>query len=104
MEEAVAVVASRLRFEEKLLLDALEGYDVLFLATPHGTSMKLLPELLGRAPLVIDLSADFRIRDLATFERYYGPHAAADLVDRFVPGIPELYRDELREADLVGVP
>ena len=86
-------------------LDELgDGYDVLFLATPHGTSMKLLPELLGRAPLVVDLSADFRIRDLETFERYYGPHEAADLVERFVPGIPELYREELRDADLIGVP
>jgi len=86
-------------------LDELgDGYDVLFLATPHGTSMKLLPELLGRAPLVLDLSADFRIRDLETFERYYGPHEAADLVERFVPGIPELYREELRSAEAIGVP
>ena len=85
-------------------LEELDEYDVLFTATPHGVAMKLLPDLLSRAPCAIDLSADFRIRHLDLFERYYGPHAAADLVDEFVPGIPELYRSELRDADRISVP
>jgi N-acetyl-gamma-glutamyl-phosphate/LysW-gamma-L-alpha-aminoadipyl-6-phosphate reductase len=85
-------------------LDDLDGYDVLFTATPHGVAMKLLPDLLGSAKHVVDLSADFRIRHLDLFERYYGPHAASHLVEEFVPGIPELHRDELRRADRIAVP
>ena len=85
-------------------LEDLESYDVLFTATPHGVAMKLLPDLLGCAPCAIDLSADFRIHHLDLFERYYGPHAAAELVDEFVPGIPELHRSELRSADRIAVP
>lgn len=85
-------------------LDELETYDVLFTATPHGVAMKLLPDLLSCAQRVIDLSADFRIRRLELFERYYGPHAAPQLVEEFVPGIPELYRSELRHADRIAIP
>jgi [amino group carrier protein]-6-phospho-L-2-aminoadipate/5-phospho-L-glutamate reductase len=85
-------------------LDELDGYDVLFTATPHGVAMKLLPELLTTAKQIVDLSADFRIRHLELFERYYGPHAAAELVEEFVPGIPELYREKLRRADRIAVP
>ena len=84
-------------------LDELEDCDVLFMTTPHGVSMKLLPGLMERAGRVIDLSADFRIRDAELFERYYGPHAARELLGDFVPGIPELYREQLRTADRIAV-
>jgi N-acetyl-gamma-glutamyl-phosphate/LysW-gamma-L-alpha-aminoadipyl-6-phosphate reductase len=86
-------------------LEELTACDVLFLATPHGQAMRLLPALAGRAKQVIDLSADFRLRDPAGYARWYGvPHSAPELLGAFVPGVPELFREELRGADLVSVP
>jgi LysW-gamma-L-alpha-aminoadipyl-6-phosphate/LysW-L-glutamyl-5-phosphate reductase len=81
----------------------LGGCDVLFLATPHTTAMELVPAL--DAPVIIDLSGDFRLSDAAAYERYYGvPHAAPSLLGAFTPGCPELFREELREADRISVP
>ncbi len=85
-------------------VDDLGSYDVLFSALPHGVCMKLLPDLLGCAPTVIDLSADFRIQALDAFERYRGPHAAPELIGEFVTGVPELHRARLRTADRIAVP
>lgn len=86
-------------------LDALQPCDVLFLATPHGVAMKMLEDLRERARVVVDLSADFRLRDLAVFAQTYGySHAAEDFLDRFTPGIPELHAASLRKADLIAVP
>jgi N-acetyl-gamma-glutamyl-phosphate/LysW-gamma-L-alpha-aminoadipyl-6-phosphate reductase len=83
--------------------EELGDCDVLFLATPHTTTMKLLPGL--EAPLVIDLSGDFRLRDPATYERYYGTaHTAPELLAGFTTGCPELFRERLRSADRVSVP
>jgi LysW-gamma-L-alpha-aminoadipyl-6-phosphate/LysW-L-glutamyl-5-phosphate reductase len=83
--------------------DGLGDCDVLLLATPHRTTMELLPGL--KAPCVIDLSADFRLRDPDVYERYYGiPHTEAARLADFVPGIPELFRAELRDAALISVP
>lgn len=79
--------------------------DVLLLAGSHRAVMPVMPELLGKAKLVIDLSGDFRLRDAATYARYYGvPHSAAGLLGSFVTGLPELYRDLLRQADRISVP
>lgn len=81
------------------------GSDVLFLAVPHGTTATLLPALAGRAPLVVDLSADFRLRDPAQYERHYGSaHPAPEMLSRFVPGVPELHRTALRAGDWISVP
>jgi N-acetyl-gamma-glutamyl-phosphate/LysW-gamma-L-alpha-aminoadipyl-6-phosphate reductase len=82
----------------------LGRYDVLFSAVPHGAAMKLLPDLLDCAPVVIDLSADFRLGDAREYARWYGPHAAPHLLGRFVPGFPELHRDRLATADRIAVP
>jgi N-acetyl-gamma-glutamyl-phosphate/LysW-gamma-L-alpha-aminoadipyl-6-phosphate reductase len=85
--------------------EKLADCDVLLLATPHRTTMGLLPGLRSRARVVIDLSADFRLPDSAAYERYYGvPHTAPALLGEFVPGCPELSRAALREADLISVP
>ncbi|WP_026416510.1 N-acetyl-gamma-glutamyl-phosphate reductase [Actinomadura oligospora] len=85
--------------------DDLTGCDVLFLATPHRTTMTLLPGVRPRAGTVIDLSGDFRLPDTAVYERYYGvPHTAPGLLGEFVPGVPEMFRDELAKADLISVP
>jgi len=101
-------VHPNLRAQTDLLFSApddLDACDVLLMATPHKATMGLLPEMRGRAKTVIDLSGDFRDPDPAVYERYYGvPHTAAELLGAFVPGVPELFRAELAEADLISVP
>ncbi|MDN3356271.1 N-acetyl-gamma-glutamyl-phosphate reductase [Actinomadura sp. DC4] len=83
--------------------DELGECDVVFCATPHTATMKLVPGL--DAPLVIDLSGDFRLRDPAVYERYYGTgHTAPELLAGFTTGCPELFRERLRTADRVSVP
>jgi N-acetyl-gamma-glutamyl-phosphate/LysW-gamma-L-alpha-aminoadipyl-6-phosphate reductase len=83
----------------------LDDCDVLLLATPHRTTMSLLPKLASRAGVVIDLSADFRLRDPAAYARWYGvEHAATGLLPEFVTGCPELFREALRDADRISVP
>lgn len=78
---------------------ALQACDVLFLALPHGEAQRRITHFAALAPYIIDLSADFRLRDLAVYERYYGePHAAADWADKFVYGLPEINREALRGA------
>lgn len=85
--------------------DALTEYDMLFLATPHGTAMGMLPELADRAEVIVDLSGDFRLRDPAVFERYYGiGHQAPQWLVEFVMGCPELTRTELAGADRISAP
>lgn len=84
--------------------DDLPPCDVLFLATPHRATMRLVPAL-PRVPCLIDLSADFRLKDPQAYESYYGvPHAEPDLLPRFVTGWPERLRDEIAEADRISVP
>jgi len=85
--------------------DELEPVDVLFLALPHGEAMHRLPVLAERARIVVDLSADFRLRDARTHERWYGPgHPRQHLSQRFVAGLPELERERLRSATWISVP
>ncbi|MDB4896890.1 MAG: putative N-acetyl-gamma-glutamyl-phosphate reductase [Firmicutes bacterium] len=79
--------------------------DVVFTALPHGVPMKLAPAVLGAGKKLIDLGADFRLRDTAAFETWYQhKHEAADLMSEAVYGLPELYRAEIRGARLVGNP
>jgi N-acetyl-gamma-glutamyl-phosphate reductase len=78
--------------------------DVMFLALPHGASMEAVPALLRSGKTIIDLSADFRIRDVASYEAWYGKHTAAETIPQAVYGIPELYRDAIRKTRLVANP
>jgi N-acetyl-gamma-glutamyl-phosphate/LysW-gamma-L-alpha-aminoadipyl-6-phosphate reductase len=79
--------------------------DVLFLATPHGQTMSMMPRFLDMAATVIDLSGDFRLADPLAYADYYGAeHVAPDLVPTFTPGIPELHRQRLRTADRISNP
>jgi N-acetyl-gamma-glutamyl-phosphate/LysW-gamma-L-alpha-aminoadipyl-6-phosphate reductase len=85
--------------------EALGEPDVLLLAMPHKQTMGRLPDLLGAAKQIIDLSADFRLRDPRDYARYYGiPHTAPELISSFVTGLPERHRTALRDADLISVP
>jgi len=79
--------------------------DVVFFATPHNVAMREVPALLDRGIRVIDLSADFRLNNVALWEQWYGEtHAAPALCDEAVYGLPELHRDAIRDARLVACP
>jgi N-acetyl-gamma-glutamyl-phosphate reductase len=83
----------------------LKQCDVVFFATPHGVAQNLVPEILAAGIRVIDLSADFRIRDIAIWEKWYAQdHAAPDLVADAVYGLPEFNRDAVANAKLVACP
>jgi N-acetyl-gamma-glutamyl-phosphate reductase len=83
----------------------LKGCDVVFFATPNGTAMKSVPMLLERGVKVIDLAADFRLRRLEDWERWYGmPHACPELLAEAVYGLPEVNREAIRKARLVANP
>src|SRR5256886_15181947 len=85
--------------------DALDPCDLLFLAMPHGRSRARMPDFLVRAGKVIDLSADFRLKDPALYRAYYGvDHPHPELLKASVYGLPELHRDAIREATLVAGP
>ncbi|MGP0051588.1 MAG: N-acetyl-gamma-glutamyl-phosphate reductase [Solirubrobacteraceae bacterium] len=85
--------------------DEVNACDVLFLAMPHGASMKTIDQWSGVAPVVVDLSADFRLTDVVAREDYYpGARPPAVWLSRFRRGIPELYREQLRGASHVSVP
>ncbi len=84
---------------------ALSACDVVFFATPNGTAMNVAPRLLEAGVKVIDLAADFRLKDVAVWEEWYGmPHTAPELVEEAVYGLPEVNRTAIREARLVANP
>ncbi|MEJ2361987.1 MAG: N-acetyl-gamma-glutamyl-phosphate reductase [Gammaproteobacteria bacterium] len=83
----------------------LENCDLVFFATPNGTAMKLVPDLLKAGVRVIDLAADFRLRDEAEWQQWYGePHACPALLADAVYGLPEVNREHIRKAALVANP
>ncbi len=83
----------------------LKDCNLVFFATPNGVAMKQAQELLDAGVRVIDLAADFRIKDVAVWEQWYGmPHAAPHLVAEAVYGLPELNRQQIRRARLVANP
>ena len=82
--------------------DELEPVDVRFLATPHGVSMDRIDEFREGADLVVDLSADFRLRDPAAYDRYYDGHDRPELLGSAAYGLPELDREAIRGADFVA--
>lgn len=83
----------------------LGNCDVVFFATPHGVAHAMAGDLLERGTRVIDLSADFRLRDAALWAKWYSqPHGAPQLLEEAVYGLPEVNRDQIRQARLVAVP
>ncbi|MES2206427.1 MAG: N-acetyl-gamma-glutamyl-phosphate reductase [Pseudomonadota bacterium] len=83
----------------------LSSCDVVFFATPNGVAMKQVPSLLEAGVKVIDLAADFRLKDAAEWERWYGmPHACPELLSEAVYGLPEINREAVRGARLVANP
>lgn len=85
--------------------EALAACDVVFTSLPHGVTMALAPAVLNAGGRLIDLGADFRLRDAATYEAWYKKvHTAPDLVAEAAYGLPELYRERVRGARLVANP
>ena len=95
----------RVAFElEELDLDAHGHVDGAIVAYPHGAAAPVVQELRARGAKVVDLSADFRLRDLATYEQWYVPHTAPELLGEAVYGLTELYREQITGAELVANP
>jgi len=83
----------------------LHECDVVFFATPHGVAMAQARELLAAGVKVIDLAADFRLKDTAEFEQWYGmPHSCPDLLAEAVYGLPEINRAAIQSARIIGLP
>ncbi len=78
--------------------------EAAIVAYPHGAAAPIVAELRGRGAVVVDLSADFRLLDLPTYERWYGPHGAPELLEGAVYGLTELNREAIRAAELVANP
>ena len=86
-------------------IDNLLDCDVVFFATPNGTAMQMAEDLLVHAIKVIDLSADFRLKDVAEWEKWYGmTHTCPDLISEAVYGLPEVNRTAIRQASLIACP
>jgi N-acetyl-gamma-glutamyl-phosphate reductase len=89
---------------EELDLDRHGEVDVAVVAYPHGAAAPLVAQLRDRGVRVVDLSADFRLRDARVYERWYREHPAPELLEEAVYGLPERYREQIREANLVANP
>jgi N-acetyl-gamma-glutamyl-phosphate reductase len=89
---------------EELDLDKHGDVDAAVVAYPHGAAAPLVKALRERGVRVVDLSADFRLRDPATYELWYREHQAPELLEQAVYGLPECYREEIRGAGLVANP
>ena len=89
---------------ERFDIDAHSSVDAALVAYPHGAAAPTVAQLRERGIRVVDLSADFRLLSLDTYEDWYGDHGAPELLETAVYGLPELHREALRGADLVANP
>jgi N-acetyl-gamma-glutamyl-phosphate reductase len=89
---------------EELDYDRHAGVDAAVVAYPHGAAAEVVAELVARDVRVVDLSADFRLRDPAVYEEWYRPHPAPQLISDAVYGLPERYREQIRGAQIVANP
>jgi N-acetyl-gamma-glutamyl-phosphate reductase len=89
---------------EQLDIDRHGDVDAAIVAYPHAASAPVVAALRARGVRVCDLSADFRLRELSTYERWYGPHPHPELLPEAVYGLPELHREAIRGAALVATP
>jgi len=94
-----------LKFSELSVDAVLKNCDAVFLALPHGVSLNYVPKFYETGLLVVDLSADFRLKDPGAYKAWYGfEHPYPDLLRKAVYGLPEIHRGELRGAKLVALP
>ncbi len=95
---------TELKFENPALDELCEMADFFFTAVPHQTAMGIVPKLLAARKKVVDLSADFRIRDATVYEEWYQPHTAREYLEEAVYGLPEIYRSKISRARLIANP
>lgn len=94
-----------LRFEGISPLDMAGKVDLMFLALPHGTSIKYVPDLIETGVKIIDMSADFRLKNPDLYKPWYGyVHEYPDIIKKFVYGMPELHREEIKNANYIATP
>jgi len=99
-----------LRGKISLVFHSISGHediseaDFVFVALPHKEAMSVVPELMKQGKKVVDLSADFRLRDPAVYEQWYQKHTAHELLKEAVYGLTELYREKIKDAQLVANP
>ena len=104
MYPSLAATYPNLVFEEFDFAKAL-ACDVLFLGLPHEASLELVPQLVNKVKLVVDLSAAFRLTDTSKYPQWYGfTHTHPELVASAVYGLPELHREQLKTARLIATP
>src|SRR6056297_3626030 len=85
-------------------VDFVKGLDVVFLALPHGTASEVVAQIKGKVK-IIDLSADFRLKDIKTYEKWYGvEHSCPQYLEEAIYGLPELYREQIKNADIIANP
>jgi N-acetyl-gamma-glutamyl-phosphate reductase len=85
--------------------EAIKLIDIVFLAVPHTVSMEIVPKFLKADKKVIDLSADFRLKNAKIYQRWYGTkHKTPQLLTQAIYGLPELYREKIKRAQLVANP
>ena len=108
--EEIAAAFPSLRQRIGLICDSADPQlvasraDIVFTALPHQTAMEVIPDLLAAGSRVIDLSADYRLRDLQTYQQWYQAHTSPELLAEAVYGLPELYREQVKGARLVANP
>src|SRR4030043_2128798 len=94
----------QLKCEELVVDQIVKKTDFIFTAVPHKTAMETVPSFYRQRKRVVDLSADFRLKDAGVYEKWYQKHTAADLLPESVYGLPELHREKIQKAKIVGNP
>lgn len=88
-----------------IMPDALDKYDVLFIALPHGSVMNNIKYYMSKAETIIDISGDFRLKNPDDYVTYYGfEHTHPELLEKFVYGLPEIHREEIQSTTLIAIP
>ena len=101
---SLAAAYPNLVFEE-FTVDRFTGLDVVFLGIPHEAALEIAPQLVGKVGCVIDLSAAYRLKDSSLYPTWYGfDHTQPELLAQAVYGLPELYRSQLPDAQLIATP
>ncbi len=96
---------TNLKFEKPDISSLTDKCDIIFLSTPHGVSSTIVPEIYDSGVKIIDMSADFRLKNADDYPKWYGwSHRSPELLEKAVYGLPELHRDDIRRANLVACP
>lgn len=91
------------RVYEPFTPELVDGLDLVFIGLPHGISMSVVPEIRGKVGHIVDLGSDFRLHDKELYPEWYkADHSCPELLEEFVYGLPELFRDEIAGAELIA--